>query len=396
MVSRFKVAFLLTYLSVPSIAAVIITPALPLIQRQFQLSQSEVEWLIVLFLIGYVIGQLIYGPLANRFGRLTSLRIGLTIYFSGILCCLGAAYGLNYELFEIGRLLTALGSASGLTCTYILINELLPNEQRKTAMAYAIVSFTVGIGIAVSLGGIITEYWLWAGCFIILLLQNIVMFIGTFLFRETLTTRQSIDIKTIIFNYKQALKCRTLIIFSLGVGFCSIFSYCFAAVAPQIANDYLYLSPAEYGYWNLLNMIGMLLGGLWSRKLLASYDAVQVVLFGLGMSALGIVSLFLIWQLQSTSAIWFFVSTTYLYLFCSVTLASASFIASNALADKASGAAMMSFINMASATIAVMIISKFTTNLLLALVELLICEWILVTCLVLAYKLRKRALSVAN
>ncbi|MGQ3889343.1 MFS transporter [Legionella sp. CNM-1927-20] len=396
MVSRFKLALLLTYLSLPSIAAVIITPALPIIQAEFKLNPSEVEWLISLFLIGYVIGQLIYGPIANRFGRLFALRTGLLVYLAGILFCLFAAYSVNYQLFELGRLLSALGAASGLSCTYILINELLPIKQQKIAMAYAIISFTIGIGIAVSLGGMITEYWLWSGCFILLLMQNIVMFIGTFLFTETLTQKQSINIKTIFYNYKEALKSETLIVFALAVGFCSIVGYCFAAVAPQIANDYLYLSPAQYGSWNFLNMLGMLLGGVWSRKLLTAYKPIQVVLIGLGMSVLGIISLFLMWEMKSNSALWFFLSTTHLYLFSSVVLAGASFIASNALADKASGAAMMSFINMGSATIAVMIISRLTTNLLLAFVELLIGEWIFVTSLVLVYQYKKGSLLVRD
>ncbi|WP_131781791.1 MFS transporter [Legionella gresilensis] len=396
MISRARIALLLAYLSVPSIAGVIITPALPLIQANFKLNQSEVEWLISLFLVGYVFGQLIYGPIANRFGRLFALRTGLLVYFAGNLLCICAAHYMNYQLFELGRLLAALGSASGLSCTYMLINELLPVEQRKTAMAYTIVSATVGIGLAVSLGGIITEYWLWSGCFILLLLQNIVMFLGTFLFTETLTQKKPINIKTILNNYKEALKCETLVIFALAVGFCTIISYCFAAVAPHIASDYLYLSPAEYGTWNLINMFGMLVGGLWSRKLLLRYKPIDVVVMGLGMSLLGIINLLLMWKLQSNSPLWFFLSTTHLYLFSSIVLASASFIASNALSDKASGAAIMSFINMGSATIAVIIISKLSTNLLLAFVELLIGEWIFIMSLVLVYQYKRRALFVRN
>ncbi|STX28687.1 major facilitator superfamily (MFS) transporter [Legionella beliardensis] len=394
MVSRFKLGLLLSYLSMPSIAAVIITPALPFIQHQFNLSAGKVEELISLFLVGYVVGQLIYGPLANRFGRLFALRAGLIIYIIGNLLCLAAVYYNIYSLLECGRLISALGSASGLACTYMIINEWLPTEQRKTAMAYSIVAFTVGIGLAVSLGGIITEYWLWSGCFILLLSQNLFMFLGTFLFKETLKTPQPININTILINYKKALKCQTLVIFALAVGFCSIIGYCFAAVAPQIANDYLYLSAAQYGYWNLLNMLGMLIGGLWSRRLLAHYPALQIILVGLGMSVLGIASLLFMWEVKSHCPLWFFISTTHLYLFSSVVFAGATFIASNALADKASGSAMMSFINMGSATVAVLILSKIATNPLLAFVELLIGEWILITSLVLMYQLKKRAIQL--
>ena len=82
--SNFRIAWLLSYISIASVSAAIVTPALPLIQQQFSLSVGAVEWMVSSFLIGYVIGQLIYGPLANRYGRLKALRIGLFINLLGI------------------------------------------------------------------------------------------------------------------------------------------------------------------------------------------------------------------------------------------------------------------------------------------------------------------------
>ena len=61
----------------------------------------------------------------------------------------------------MGRLITALGAASGLACTFILINEWLPESHRKTAMSYSVLSFALGVGLAVILSGVITEYWSW-------------------------------------------------------------------------------------------------------------------------------------------------------------------------------------------------------------------------------------------
>ena len=74
--SRFNLIWLLSYISIASVSAAIITPALPEIQAQYALSLGNVEWIVSTFLIGYVFGQLIYGPLANQFGRLKALRIG--------------------------------------------------------------------------------------------------------------------------------------------------------------------------------------------------------------------------------------------------------------------------------------------------------------------------------
>ena len=147
--SNFRVAWLISYISIAAFSAALITPALAEIKNHYALLQGQVEWMVSSFLVGYVIGQLIYGPLANRLGRVTALRIGLVINLMGIGLCFLALYFDSYSLLIGGRLVTALGAASGLACTFMLINEWLPLEQRKTAMAYTIFSLTLGIGLAV-------------------------------------------------------------------------------------------------------------------------------------------------------------------------------------------------------------------------------------------------------
>lgn len=58
--SRFNLIWLLSYISIPSVSAALITPALPEIQSHYALSLGTVEWIVSAFLIGYVFGQLIY------------------------------------------------------------------------------------------------------------------------------------------------------------------------------------------------------------------------------------------------------------------------------------------------------------------------------------------------
>src|SRR3990167_10016239 len=154
--SVFNLIWLLSYISIASVSAAIITPALPAIQAHYGLTLGTVEWIVSAFLIGYVIGQLIYAPLANQYGRLKALRIGLAINLLGIIVCLAALSSEAYWLLIIGRLITALGAASGLACTFMLINEWLPESLRKTAMSYSVLSFALGVGLAVMIGGIIT------------------------------------------------------------------------------------------------------------------------------------------------------------------------------------------------------------------------------------------------
>ena len=305
-VSHFYIAWLLSYISIASFSAAIITPALPEIQKHYALLQGEVEWMVSAFLIGYVIGQLIYGPLANRFGRVTALRIGLMINLIGIMICFLGLYLHSYSLLISGRLISALGAASGLACTFMLINEWLPIEQRKTAMAYTILSFTLGIGLAVILGGMITQYGHWQYCFGLLLGYGLLMLYGTKIFSETLKEPQPIHLMSILSGYKKAFSSGTLVVFSVVVGLCSAIGYCFSAAGPQIANELLKLTPAEYGYWNGFNVIGMFSGGLLAKTLLQKYNANKVIAIGLSGTALGLFNVLLMGFSGSASALWFF------------------------------------------------------------------------------------------
>lgn len=382
MISTWRLALLLSYLSAASVSAAIITPALPIIQEQFGLLQGDVQWVVSVFLMGYVLGQLIYGPLANCWGRVVALQTGLLLNLLGVIGCFFALYCHRYDLLVAGRFISALGTASGLACTFMLINEWLPPSQQKTAMAYAILSFTLGIGGAVVLGGWIAAYYGWAYCFVVLGIQGLLMLLGTYGLQETLKKSQAINVRTILKGYKKALSSMTLVVFAMTVGFCSVIGYCFSAAAPQIANEVLHLSPAAYGYWNLLNMVGMLAGGVGAKILLNRYQAMSLVAYGLSACALAIISLWFMWKLESTSVSWFFFSTMSLYLFSSLVFAGASYIASNALSDKASGAAMMSFINMLSAALAVMLMNGLATTILQSFVGMLTVMWLLVAGLV--------------
>ena len=281
-------------------------------------------------------------------------------------------------LLIIGRFITALGAASGLACTFMLINEWLPESQRKTAMSYSVLSFALGVGIAVMLGGLITEYWHWQGCFWFLLVHGLVMLWGTSVFSETLVTSKPIHAVTIFRDYSAALSSSKLVVFSLVVGCCSAISYCFSAAGPQIAQDLLKLSAAQYGYWNGLNIVGELLGGLLVKQLLARFSVNTVIAIGFISIALGISNLFIIWGIASQSALWFFLTTASLYLFSSLLFSGGSLVASNALTDKASASAMMSFVNMCFATLCVILMGYLVTNPLLGFVIILCLIWLLV------------------
>ena len=268
----YKTVLLLSYICVASVSATLITPALPAIAHDYAVNQAQLSWVVSLFLIGYVIGQLVYGPLAKRFTALTALRSGLMLNLVGVVLCLTSVYTSSYSCLLVGRVLSALGSASGLACTFMLMHDMLDEKQYKHTMSFAVLAFTLGIGGAVLVGGMISQYAQWQWCFWFLLAYSLLMYLLTWVFHHMPNAEtHPLHIKVIIKNYWHALCHFQLIRFAILVGFLSAFSYVYAAVAPLYAQQVLHLTAATYGYWNIVNMLGMFFGGLVSAYIMKKH-----------------------------------------------------------------------------------------------------------------------------
>jgi MFS transporter, DHA1 family, multidrug resistance protein len=98
------------------------------------------------------------------------------------------------------------------------------------------------------------------------------------------------------------------------------------------------------------------------------YTVKSIIKFGMLMIIPCIISLLLLFYSAPKHPYWFFITTALLYFFSGCIYPSASYLASNAISDKASAASMMSFINMGSATIAVALMGYLPLSSLMALI----------------------------
>ena len=366
MLSRTKTIILLSYLCIASISAAILTPALPMIEQSYHLSHGSVEWVMTIFLMGYTLGQLIYGPLSVRFSSLWALRCGLLINILGIILCIISETYHSYYLLLIGRLITALGAASGLTCTFSLIHSYFSKKQSILVLSFSMVSFTLGIGAAIAIGGLITEQYHWGDCFYVLLAHGILMWLLTWLLPSSSQETKAINFLVILKKYIHVLTSLRLVGWSLVVSMPTVFSYTFTTMAPTYANQVLHVSMAHYGAWNLLNMIGMLASGFVSRVLLNRYHPAKVVIL-MFLTTIPALSLIIFLSITShPTLLLFMTSSIWLYVFTGALFPAATWLASTAVKDTESASSMMSFINMLGAVVSVMLMGYVHLSLFLA------------------------------
>ena len=149
------VLFLLT--SFASFNAVLFTPALPAMAKFFAISAGTVQGTILYYLIGYSVGQLFYGPIANRYGRKPTLFGGIILEICSSILCLVAIRQQNFALLLCARFLLAAGAGVGLVLAYAMVNETFAPKAAAKRIAYLTLSFAVSPGISVFVGSILLQ-----------------------------------------------------------------------------------------------------------------------------------------------------------------------------------------------------------------------------------------------
>ncbi len=243
--------------------AIVLTPSLPKISSYFEVSPGTAQLTVTLFLLGYAGGQLIYGPIANRFGRKTALHVGIVIATIGSIFSILSAPFESFGILLWGRLLEALGSSAGLVVSYTIINDFYVAERRKI-MATIMLAFAIVPGVAVLVGGFIAQYLSWHCCFYFLLVYGLFLIIPVIQLPETLIEKDvlALKFKKMIKSYWSESTNLRLIGFSASAGLSSGCVYVFGAEGPFIGIHLLKVDPAYYGMLGLIPYLGTFLGSL--------------------------------------------------------------------------------------------------------------------------------------
>lgn len=349
--------FLMLLISFGSVSAVLFTPALPQISQYFGISSNAAQLTVTVFLIGYAVGQLIYGPLANRFGYKPAIYIGIIGEIIGALLCIFSAPLHAFSLLIAARLLMALGASVGLKMTFTIVAEAYKDKQAAATISYLMTGFAVMPSLSVALGGFLTTHLGWQSCFYFLVLYGLLLMFLNYRAPELsqVLDQSALSLKQITSKYSRKLKNTQLTLSAALMGLSTAFVYLFAAQAPFLAMNYFKLSPDQYGLWNLIIPIGLIVGSQISALLVKKFEPLKVLFFGVILMFLGIFPLlvFFIFNIMEPWAL--FLPMIIIYGGISFIFPNASVLAMQHVSDKASASAMMSFINMGIATLIVLI-----------------------------------------
>ena len=115
--------------------------SLPQIARAFEASTASVQATVTCYLLGFAAGQVIYGPLSDRFGRRPLVLIGLTLYVLASIACM---FSTSVGMLIAARIAQALGGAGPIILTRAMVRD--NHEGAQASRQFAIMSMIMGIG----------------------------------------------------------------------------------------------------------------------------------------------------------------------------------------------------------------------------------------------------------
>jgi len=354
-----KLWILTLMVSFAAVNATLFTPALPEMGTFFKVTPQEIQLTITLFLLGYCLGNLIYGPLASAYGRKSILKMSIlfTIIMSVLILLAGDTK--NLSLLLIARFFQAVGAVGAMKITLTMISDSFNEQESARALSFVLTSFAIAPGVAIFIGGFLTDWFGWQSTFYFLILYSVIFFYLATLLPETLPNdkKQPLCLSTSLSNYKHALKNSRLILGGLIMGLGTTCVYLYSTAGPFVGIDHLGLTPSAYGLYNLIPSVGMLLGSLINAQVVKKLRPISALQFGMYILFLGSLWMLLTFLIAGASIIMLFLPISFIYIGIGLDFPNATAIALAHSHNRSYASAVLNTLNMGTAVIAVLILS---------------------------------------
>ena len=349
-------------------------PALPTMAKSLAASIDDVEASVSIFLLGYALSQLVFGPLSDRFGRLRVLQAGLSLFVIGSALC-AIATDVN-ELYGF-RFVQALGGGASVV-VFPLIKDRFDEKAGAQIISYIMAVVVIAPLVAPLIGGYILVTVGWPaifvglgvyGAFVMLAVQFSVKPTGTSPTRSDENRR--FGLIYLLEAYRDVLTNVPAMAHILAGSFAFAGLFAFVAGSPFVYITYFGVPAQHYGYLVGLNALVMIAMNLINARLLSDMRATPKAIAGAGMVGVFGVALFaanaadlgLIWIVAGVAA-----------YFGALGLVSANAIAgalAHFSAEAGAGSAMVGVFNFGLGAISSMVISALHSTDATALVSVM-------------------------
>jgi DHA1 family bicyclomycin/chloramphenicol resistance-like MFS transporter len=256
-------------------------PAFSTIAAEFKTSTSAISLTLSTYFIGFALGQIIYGPLLDRFGRKRPLYVGLVVY---IVSSIGCASAHTLKTFVILRFLEALGGCVAQVDAIAMVRDFYP--VKESARIFSLLFLMIGVSplAAPTIGSLLMVGLGWRWIFVLLAAIALLILITTFLFLpEVHQPDHSISLrpKAMLGDFWDILKQPQFITYTLAGAFSFAGLFTYVAGSPIIFIDGYHMSAKAFGITFAVLVMGFIGGNQVNILLLRRFTSQQIFFFAL-------------------------------------------------------------------------------------------------------------------
>jgi DHA1 family bicyclomycin/chloramphenicol resistance-like MFS transporter len=278
-------AVLSTLMAFASISTDLYLPALPAMGVALHADAGALALTISGYLTGFSLGQLLWGPIGDRYGRRLPIAIGLVLFIMG---SAGCAESTSVRMLIGWRALQAVGACASVVLARAMVRDLYVGDRAARMMSTLMTVMAIAPLLGPSVGGQILHIASWRAIFWTLTGIGLVTLAALYTLPETLppARRNHTPLHRALYGYGQLLRQRQLLGYAGAVGFCYGGIFAYVAGTPFAYITYYHVSPRFYGILFGASTIGIMITNQANARLVTRHGIARLMRGGALCAAL--------------------------------------------------------------------------------------------------------------
>ncbi len=264
----------------------VVIPAMQPIAAGFGTDSAAAQTTLTAYLIGIAGGQLVYGPLSDRFGRRPIVLVGMSAY---LVASLGCALAQSLDALLALRLLQGATGSAGQVLGRAIIRDCVPRDRAASLLGYATMAMSCCASVSPLLAAIVQDLAGWRATFFGLAAAAAFVLVSAWIgLRETKFDRlEGLGPARLAGTYLLLLRSPAFLAYALATAFANAAWYAFVAGAPFVMVELLGLPPIAYGKYVLIVLAGYIVGNFLAGRLSVRMGGARMIAIGQGLAMLG-------------------------------------------------------------------------------------------------------------
>jgi DHA1 family bicyclomycin/chloramphenicol resistance-like MFS transporter len=291
--TRAQIAVLAALAATGTLATNILLPSLPQMAASLKVSSAAVTSAITVFLAVFALGQLVVGPISDRYGRRWPVLAGFAVFFAGSVWC-GLANDLPSLL--VGRVIQAAGACATSVLSRAIARDLFSGAALGRAMALVMIAMAAAPGFSPLLGGALDHTFGWRSEFAFLGIFAVIgaLAYGTVLGETHDSRRIPLNPLAIAKNYVGLIADRRFLIPAATVSLIMGGLFAMFSTAPRVLIEGMHFTPIELGLFFAGTVLIVFAAGMLATKLAPRFGFDRSIQIGLVAAAIGSVAVLLV------------------------------------------------------------------------------------------------------